>query len=465
MNRQHARKISLREWDERYEHLKAAGLQESFYGGRLSRHFDSGNRRLGCLMFDDSPAALRLWNFLLSENERLEEHRRNGKKIIGVMKDLGTTAAIAYCFDDLVAFYPDGAWWIPCTMELSDGLLSIADKLGFDESFCPVRAMLGAFVTGEHFPKPDMLACSVGAICDDFSAVAQQLESMGHPICWWEMPVRRRPLPGEKIIIQENGIPLPASQVDFVQAQLEKVAAEFEKLSAFKLTQKRLADGISAANIIRRKFRHLREMVYSAEICPLGSLEMMIAEMLSIHYCSDIHQVEEVLDELIAEVQARIDSGEGILPADAVRVFWVNPVADLRMMNLLDDCGGRLAGTEFMFSHALDDIDETLQPMRAFAAAALSDPMVGPSGQRAEGICRQIEKFSAEAVVISRIPGASHCAMESAIIAKDIRKCFAIPVVEIEVPVLIDSMLATLRTRLEAVVESVLEHRKQTHII
>ena len=455
------RKISLDQWDDRYKQLKADGLTEAFYGGGLSRHFNSGDRRLGNLMFDDSAAGLRLWNFLLSENERLKKHHQQGKKIIGVMKDLGTTSAIAYCFEDLVAFCPDGAWWIPCTMELSDGLLGIADKLGVDESFCPVRAMLGAFMTGEHFPIPDMLTCSVGAICDDFSTIAQKLESMGYPICWWEMPIRRQPQPGEKIIQQANGIPLVESQVDFVQRQLEKVAKEFEKFSAFELNDSLLTAGISAANKIRCKLRQLRDIVYSADICPLGSLEMMIAEMMSIHYCSDIWQVSEVLDDLISEVHHRIDTGVGVLPADAVRVFWINPVADLRMMNLLEDCGGRCTGTEFMFTHAIDDLDETLLPMRAFAAAALSDPMVGPSKQRAERISRQIENFSAEAVVISRIPGASHCAMESSIIAKHLRRNFTIPILEIEVPVLIDSMQTTLRTRLEALVESVLEHRKQ----
>ena len=53
--------------------------------------------------------------------------------------------------------------------------------------------MLGAFVSGDRFPIPGLLTCSVGATCDDFSAIAQRLESLGFPILWWEMPHRRRP--------------------------------------------------------------------------------------------------------------------------------------------------------------------------------------------------------------------------------------------------------------------------------
>ena len=119
-----------------------------------------------------------------------------------------------------------------------------------------------------------------------------------------------------------------------------------------------------------------------------------------------------VLAELLEEVRRRVQAGVGVLPADAVRVFWVNPVADLRVMNLLEDVGGRVCGTDYMFCHALDPIPTDLPPLEALARMALADPMVGSAVDRAERICADIRRFGAEAVVISRIPGASHCAME-----------------------------------------------------
>ena len=113
------------------------------------------------------------------------------------MKDLGTVPVMAYSLPGVRAFYPDGAWWTPCLMECSDQLLQQAEAMGIDASFCPVRAMLPAFQNGEHFPRPDLLICSTGAVCDDFSAIAQRLEHLGHSILWWEMPRRRQPDPGE----------------------------------------------------------------------------------------------------------------------------------------------------------------------------------------------------------------------------------------------------------------------------
>ena len=85
-----------------------------------------------------------------------------------------------------------------------------------------------------------------------------------------------------------------------------------------------------------------------------------------------------MLRDLLAEVRRRVGAGAGVGAADAARVFWVNPVADLRAMNLLEECGGRLCGSDFMFCHALDEIPEDLEPLEALARMALADPMVGP---------------------------------------------------------------------------------------
>jgi len=92
---------------------------------------------------------------------------------------------------------------------------------------------------------------------------------------------------------------------------------------------------------------------------------------------------------------------------------------------------------------------------------ALADPMVGSAVDRAERICADIGRFDAEAVVISRIPGASHCAMEATVIGEVVRDRIDIPVLEIEVPPITDAMEPNLRTRLEAVVETVRASRSK----
>jgi len=459
------KRITLEEWDERYADLRDAGMSEPDYGGPLRRHVEEGDLRLLNLRYDNSAAALRLWNFLLTEEDRLHEARAQGRKIVGAMKDLGTVPVMAYSLPNVVAFYPDGAWWIPCVMELSAGLLSIADSLGIDESFCPVRAMLGAFLTEAHFPRPDLLICSVGATCDDFSAIAQRLNGLGYPILWWEIPNRRHPDPHEEAIKLPGGFIAPEPQIGFVKEELERVRLTLETLARTRLDNEALSAGITRANEVRRLLAELRRLTFTAEVCPLPALEMLIAEMLAIHFCSDQAETIEVLRELLNEVQARVEAGKGILARESARVFWVNPVADLRVMNLLEDCGGRICGTEYLFSHALDEIPEDLPPMEALARMALADPMVGTAADRAARICSDIRAFGSEAMIISRIPGASHCATEGMVIGNVVRSQLGIPVLEIEVPPVTDAMQLTLRTRLEALIETSKELRKGCSVL
>ncbi len=123
-------------------------------------------------------------------------------------------------------------------------------------------------------------------------------------------------------------------------------------------------------------------------------------------------------------------------------------------MNLLEDCGGRICGSDFMFTHALDLIPENLPPLEALARIALADPMVGPTSDRAARIVRECQANRAEAVVVSRIPGASHCARESEIIGEIVRQRIGIPTIELEIPTVCDAMLPNLVSRLQALFET-----------
>jgi len=454
------RKLSLEGWDARYVELQRHGLREPGYGGLLRRHVErQRNFRLQQLRFDNSPAALRLWNFLLTENERLYQARAGGAKIVGAMKDLGTVPVMAYSLPGLRAFYPDGAWWTPCLMECSDNLLQQAEAMGIDASFCPVRAMLPAFRNGEHFPRPDLLICSTGAVCDDFSAIAQRLEHFGHSILWWEMPRRRAPTAGETSCVLPGNMSAPRFQVDCVIAELQRVAGALAELAGRELDEARLAEGIHAANQVRRLLDALRKTVYTAPAAPLPALEMLVAEMLAIHFCSDREETVVVLRGLLGEAQARLRQNQFIIGADAVRIFWVNPVADLRAMNLLEECGGRICGSDFMFTHALDLIPDGLPPLEALARTALADPMVGPATDRALHIVDECRTHRAEAVVVSRIPGASHCAREGQIIRDVVRQSLGLPAIELEIPPISDALRPALASRLQALVETAVARR------
>ncbi len=455
------RKLTLEEWDSRYAALWRQGLRQPGYGGPLRRHIRTeGDLRLHNLRFDSSAAALRLWNLLLTENQRLRQARQQGLKLVGAMKDLGTVPVMAYSLPNLRAFYPDGAWWTPCLMESTDGLLRQAEACGIDAAFCPVRAMLPAFHNEEHFPIPELLICSAGAVCDDFSAIAQRLEHTGFPIAWWEMPRRRAPEPNEPARSLPGNLLAPSLQVECVRAELARVASVLGALAGQPLDTEALANGLRRANRVRRLLRALRQAVYAAVGTPLPALEMLVAEMLAIHFCSDLDETIAVLTGLLAEVHRRVRQRQFILPLDSVRVFWINPTADLRIMNLLEDWGARLCGADYMFTHALDVIPEDLPPLEALARTALADPMAGSASERARRIVADCRVFRAEAVVIARIPGASHCAREGTILRKVVHEELGLPVIDLEIPPLCDALLPALSGRLQALLETVRNRRR-----
>ena len=125
----------------------------------------------------------------------------------------------------------------------------------------------------------------------------------------------------------------------------------------------------------------------------------------------------------------------------------------------MSKCGGRICGTEYLFTHALDLIPENIPPMDALAQMALADPMVGSAQDRARRICADIGQFGSEGLIISKIPGASHCAVEGALIADVVQQQLGIPVLEIEVPPVCDAVRPTLKSRISALVEVIKERR------
>jgi hypothetical protein len=283
------------------------------YQGAIARHADTGDVRLRRLDFHLSPASHDLWNFLMTEEERLHDARAAGKKIIGAMKDLGTVPVLANAFEQAVAFYPDGAWWLPCFKEQQTRLLEVADALGVGEGFCPVRAMLGAFELKCHFPIPDLLFCSTGATCDDFKAIAQRLVERGHATHFWQMPHVREAEGHEEAVRLPDGRHVPSALVAIVGQELSTVVQTLAAHLGETVTDGKLRDAIRRSNRVRSLLGRVRES-------NLPSLERLICEMLAIHYCSDYGLCEKVLARLVDEAE--------VLPPDPSRkpVYWITPL-------------------------------------------------------------------------------------------------------------------------------------------
>jgi hypothetical protein len=422
----------------------------------LRRWLADGDAVLADLRFDPDPACIALWDFVLSEEERLRAARAQGGLIVAAMKDLGTVPVLVEAIPGARAFYPDGAWWLPCLQLNRGGQLAAADRLGIGEAFCPVRALLGCYAAGSDFPAPDLDICAVGATCDDFSAIAQRLAGLGRDILWWELPPWRAPDPGEAGCTLPDGTEVALVAAQAVERELARLVEALGRLSGRSIGAEDLAGAVARAAAVRAEVAAIRRLVFAAPRAPLPALELLLIEALALHFCSDLPRCRVVLADLHRTVAARVAAGIGVLLDDAVRTLWINPVADLRVLQWYEELGGRLCATDFMTAQAFAAPPDGLPPLAALARTALCDRMIGSDRRRAALATADGRVHGVEAAVVARIPGASHGCGEAPALAAAMHW----PHAAIEVPPVATGAAGQIRGRLEALIETARARRE-----
>ncbi len=469
-----ARRIGVMDWESRVreipeEYSDACRFMRRLIPGGVRYLYSPyeyscrGDALLRRLKFDDSPAALRLWAFLFSEKDRLFLAREHGMKIVAAMKDLGQVPVLTYAFPEALTFYADELWWAPCFSE-EPHLLEEASRLGAGEELCYVRAALGAMVTLDYFPRPDLCIAGVGSCCDDFSAVMQLIEDQGIPVHWWEMAARfddRAWAPCEEYATTPYGGTLhQRSAVEFLEGELRGVVGAMERLTGRTVTDDDLAGSRDLFNGLRGRIRALREMVYSMRRPPLPGLEMLLAEFIGIHTCSEPEESVKVLDDLLATVRRRIEADASPFGEDPLRVYWVTPPTDASLVTHLEDLGGCIAGTDYLISHSYLPLRTGPGPVTAVAENCMDDRMAGSPAARAVRIAGEARRFGAEGVLVSGIFGASHCPHEERVFTEVVEREAGIPVLAFDVPYSPGRLNEQVASRMESFMD-LLESRRR----
>ena len=442
---------------------RAEGIEPVEYFQSLSSYAQAGDHLLSRLRFDPSPAGLRLWGFVFSEMKRLFAARQGGLKIFAVMKDLGTMPVLTYALPKTVSFYADELWWSPCLME-DTRLLDAAAALGCHDQCCYVRAALGAYELQSHFPKPDLSIAAVGSCCDDFSAIMQLIAGRGHKTIFWDLPLRKdmaEYIHREQFAKTFDGESwYQRSALDFLVQQFERVKLAVEQVAGQQITEEMLAESIRMSNRVRKLVRQIRELAYGTVPAPLAGLETMLCEFLAIHFCSDPIQCVAVLEDVLEVVRQRVKLGEGVLSSGAYRTVWAMPCTDPSIVQMWENMGGSVAGTEYLISHSRYRIRTAGAPLRCLAEAALNDPCIGTTAFRARRVVEEVRKYKAEGVIIPSIFGASHCSYEIREISSAVREQCNIPVLSFEVPFSSKDVSGQVEGRLQAFAE-LLEQRRE----
>jgi len=398
-----------------------------------------GARHLKRLNFDNSLAAWRLWSFVLSESERLFRARQAGKAVVATLGDLGVLPVLVNAFPDAVPFYPDCHWATPFLSE-SGVLFEAAQRYGLGENACFSRASLGAALKGAYFPDPALFLCASGATCDDFHAVMDLIDWSGRPTHWVDVPHVRDST-------GEDGRSPHAARA--LRAAAEALARALDA----PCVEGGRKEAIRRVNSLRGMLARLRELTYSAPRAPLPAVEAFFAEFALLHYYGDLDECARVLAHLLRTVERRVERGESPLDdPDPVRVVWVSPTPDPRVLDYWEELGGRVVGTEYLNRQSRVPLREGGDPFDALAEALGRGSMFGTTRRRAETVLAQCERFGAEGVVIGSVFGTSHCGAEGGLLAW-IAKRAGYPVLQFEVPYTGAELSGQVRTRLEAFAE------------
>ena len=414
------RQIDYREWHHLFKDIPDADVENTRYFRHLpdaewsqylfppSTHNIYGNRLIRKLKFDNSPASLRMWGYVLSEGERIYRARQAGMKIAAVMGDLGAVPPLIYSFENVTVFYPDCLWWTPFMME-SKVLFDEAAEFGLGEDCCFVRASLGAFSKRAYFPRPDFSVAAVGATCDDMAAVISEAEFLGNEIHYFELPHRH-----------DDGSETAALK-KMLTRQYRELCSELEKKFGQKFSEIRFFDTLKKVNQARSLIAETKHILAQAPLNPMGAVEMMNVEFSALSYYGDLDECLLCLREVRDEVKSRLEQGRGYCGQN-LRLVWITPPADPLLMNYAEDLGGRVVGSEYLINQTTPLLGTDGDPFEILAQAHLSASLTGSSDFRVKLTLEELERTGADGVIISGIFGSSHCPYETIPIMNALRE-------------------------------------------
>ncbi len=422
--------ISLEEWHHRFKDIPDERVEKTRYYRHLpgaewsqylfppSTYLVYGNRLLNKLKFDNSPAALRLWGFVLSEGERIYRARQAGMKVVAVMGDLGAVPPLVISFPDTITFYPDCLWWTPFLME-SRVLFDEAAHFGMGEDCCFVRAALGAFSKKAYFPRPDFCIGTVGATCDDMAAVMSEAEEMGTPVHYFELPHRGESEDQKRRLIS------------FLADGYRRLAEKMEEISGVPFSAERFRATLKKVNQVRNLIAQIKQHCASGSRNPMGALEMLNVEFSALSYYGDLDECLDVLREFRDTVEERSRLGIGYQGQD-LRLVWVTPPADPLLLNYAEELGGRIVGAEYLIQQSTPSIRVDGDPFTALAEGHLQSTLMGSTRYRVELVLEKVLATGADGVIISGVFASTHCPYETAPLVEALRQR-GIPVLSFDV--------------------------------
>lgn len=386
---------------------------------------------------ENRPEAMNYYNFVISEVhglriKELVQAKEADKKIVGTFCVYVPDEIIHAANGISVGLCSGSDFWIP------DG------EKYLPRNTCPlVKSAVGAKTSGTcpYFQSCDMI---VGETTCDGKKKAWEILDEHTNMYVMDLPQMKR-----------------KKDYDHWKDEIMTFSKELSNLTGQEVTKDRLKESIKTINKKRATLQKLYEYRKLDKLPISGKDALLITQ---IAFYDDINRFVEKTEELIDELETRVENNVSVFEKDTPRILVTGTpmaVPNWKLHHLIETSGGAVVceetctGTRY-FENLVDESKDTLDGQMA----ALSDRYMGincacftPNNGRIDDIIRLYEEYSAEGVIYYSLPFCNTYAIE----AKQVMDALEernIPVIHIESGYSLEDA-GQVKTRLEAFFEMI----------
>lgn len=288
--------------------------------------------------------------------------------------------------------YPENYGALLGAQRAAVALAQVAEERGFSPDLCSyARAHIGSVLDPRNapqggLPKPDLLiACNniCGTVVKWYQALAQELNV---PLFVLDTPY-------------QHESSLTDHAVQYVAAQLEELIAWITRHTGRRLNQKRFHQALELSNQTVTLWREIRELCQTRP-SPLNAPDLFLT-MAPIVVLRGTKEAVAFYRKLKAEVEERVERGEGAILEERYRLLWDNIAIWyqlFRLFNLFTEAGACFVVDTYTnaWSVAVVPDEPILGLARTYSTVYINQSLAA----RAELMVDLIQRFQVDGVVM-----------------------------------------------------------------
>lgn len=246
-------------------------------------------------------------------------------------------------------------------------------------------------------------------------------------------------------------------------SEVQDFAAVIEETTGQKITAESLKKGIWETNEKRRALMRLAELRKTG-IAPISGKDCLLIEQIAMY--DDVPRFTQKVNELCDELEVRIQSGQGIAPADAPRIIVTGtPMAlpNWKVPHIIESAGAVIVAEEMCtglryFENIVPESAENMDDMMQNIAdryLGVNCAVFTPNPGRMERLLQLVKDYNARGVIHCTLSFCDPYAVEAHNVEKALRR-EGIPMLKLDTDYGQEDS-GQLKTRVEAFLEMIRE--------